>query len=161
MKRLHVLKIEKLFHVIMRKFVQKRMSEQDVKAISGIIDFWFEPGWDRDSSPSEKYAKLWFGGGEALDREIKDRFADDHSRATTGEYNHWKEDSQGRIAYVLLLDQFSRNLYRKQAKAFEFDPEAQEVSKEVYSTDSLRNRYKAHELMFLYMPLMHAEDVSI
>mmetsp|Transcript_6162 Transcript_6162/g.8080 ORF Transcript_6162/g.8080 Transcript_6162/m.8080 type:complete len:226 (+) Transcript_6162:95-772(+) len=154
-----LVRLRSLKHLPQRQYSSKAAKMDG--SVHRILNYWFEPGWDRESDVSEEYFKKWFSGGEEADREIREQFQDLHDLAAKGDLAAWKSDLQGRLAYVILLDQFSRSLYRKQAKAFAFDDEAQELAKEVFESKSLQSQYKCFELKFLYMPLMHAEDKEI
>ena len=75
---------------------------------SEIIDFWF----------SELDSKQWWVKSQPLDQLITDRFLDIHKAAILGECYLWRQQAQGRLAEIIVLDQFSRNIYRDKAEAF-------------------------------------------
>ena len=76
-----------------------------------IIKFWFE----------ELTPQQWFMKDEALDKQIRERFLSTHQKASTGELSHWRSSAFGRLAEVIVLDQFSRNIFRNQKEAFAYD----------------------------------------
>ena len=76
-----------------------------------VLQFWFE----------ELEPKDWFIKSDALDKEICRRFLNIHQAAIAGELSHWRKTIQGRLAEIIVLDQFSRNLYREDARAFLYD----------------------------------------
>lgn len=111
-----------------------------------IVQFWFglEP-------------KLWFTGGASLDKEIRSRFRDDVERALQGELESWADSVRGRLALVLLLDQFTRNVYRNQPEAFSGDSRALRYASAAVDSGQDRS-LEGSERYFLYMPFEHAED---
>ena len=115
-----------------------------------IIAFWFESHGERD----------WWGGKPEFDREIADRFADIHARLARGEGFSWRDDARGRLAEIIVLDQFSRQLYRNDRRAF-----AQDGMALVLAQEAITQRYdlvlRPERRAFLYMPLMHAESLVV
>ena len=98
----------------------------------------------------------WYKGGEELDQLIRDRFEDDYKRATEGALSLWLTYPSGTLAYIILTDQFSRNMFRDTAKAFATDKIAKAASKAAISKNwDLRIDEPARQ--FFYMPLMHSE----
>lgn len=124
-----------------------------------ILEYWF--GTD-ESDPGER-SDVWWGqvdDQEALDREIEEEFGEAVEEAFRGGFQEWREESETCLAYVILLDQFPRHIYRGDAKAFEGGDLA------VSAVQSARERGLDRELdvpqrVFLYMPLMHAEDRAV
>lgn len=121
-----------------------------------ILDFWFG-----DQEPPEKaFQKRWFSGGAEVDQQIAERFGQLHQRAVEGELDAWLSHPHGRLALILLIDQFSRNLYRGRADAFAWDDKARQWSLDALNSD----HYSALAVsgrMFCLMPLMHAEDLAL
>lgn len=115
-----------------------------------IVDFWF----------SELTPKHWFTKSKALDDTITQRFANVLSAASAGECWQWRESATGRLAEIIVLDQFSRNIYRDSGKAFSQDAMALVLAQEAVTCGvdkSLTDDQKA----FLYMPFMHSESALI
>lgn len=112
-----------------------------------VIAFWFE-----ELSPSQ-----WFKKDPELDAEIRNRFGETYERVVRGETASWREIPKGRLAEVLVLDQFSRNMFRGEAKAFAADPLALRLAKEAIRSgdDKTLPKRMRH---FLYMPFMHSES---
>ncbi|WP_298466199.1 DUF924 family protein [uncultured Erythrobacter sp.] len=112
-----------------------------------VLQFWF----------LELMPENWFSSSQELDQQIARRFGHLLVQAGSGEIDHWAETPRGRLALVIVLDQFSRNIHRDTGAAFEQDRKAQELS-----LDAIENgedeRLSIDERQFLYMPLMHAED---
>lgn len=116
---------------------------------SEVLKFWFE-----ELNPKQHWVK-----DPELDQLIGDRFKDVLHEAGRGELFSWRTTSQGRLAEILVLDQFSRNIYRNKPESFQFDPIAAVLSQEAWAV-------KAHEEIekgksFLYMPLMHSESRKV
>ena len=76
-----------------------------------ILDFWFD----------DMVVEKRFKRDDNFDQLIREKFKDDHEKATLNEYDDWQDEPLSTLALVILLDQFSRNLYRDDKKAFEFD----------------------------------------
>lgn len=79
-----------------------------------VIDFWFE-----EITPNQ-----WHEIDLAFDKKMKDRFSALHSSVVAGECSSWRNDIMGRLAEILVIDQFSRNIYRNNIKSFIYDPMA-------------------------------------
>ncbi len=124
-----------------------------------VLGFWFA---DSAGGPVavERRNRLWFRGGAAFDRECTERFATTLETAKSGELDHWKESSRGRLALIILLDQCSRNIYRGTAAAFQQDGQALAACREGIEEDHDR-QLAPFERSFFYMPLEHAEDREI
>lgn len=128
-------------------------------AVTDVLDFWFGDGL-RNDWPSTERKDLWFGGGAEQDRGIRDRFSAGVDAALDGGLAHWESRLPSRLALVILLDQFTRNVYRGQARAFAGDARAQQLvlrTLEAREDESLARVGR----VFLYMPLMHAEDLGL
>lgn len=126
-----------------------------MKPWQSILDFWFG---DQDP-PESHYQKRWFSGGKETDRQIAERFATQHQRAIAGELNAWLEHPGGRLALIILVDQFSRNLYRGRAEAFSWDPLALQWSQQAIDNGHL-GMLGMSGRMFCLMPTMHAESIE-
>ncbi len=115
-----------------------------------IINFWFE----------EIPRKNWWIKNEEFDQELKDKFLALHQQAMLGELASWRKTPQGRLAEIIVLDQFSRNMFRDTAQAFASDPLALALSQMAIETgDDLK--LSQLERQFLYMPFMHSESKLI
>jgi len=127
--------------------------------IEEVLVFWFGAG-TRDEPPTPDRVKLWFRGGEATDREIRERFEADVERARNGELNAWAQTPRGRLALIILLDQFSRNLYRGSGEAFAKDPAALKLTLEGLESGQDKELSCAEQLFFV-LPLEHSEDLAM
>ncbi len=117
-----------------------------------ILDFWFG-GLD----PPEARFETWFEKSENTDREIRERFAQEVEAAWRGEYGEWKETARGRLALIIMLDQFPRNIHRNTARAFKYDEDARRLSEEGIELGHDRELPLLGRLFF-YLPLEHHED---
>jgi len=115
-----------------------------------ILKFWFE-----EIEPSQ-----WWKKDEDLDRLITERFSDIHHRATRCELFEWRKDAHGRLAEVIVLDQFSRNMYRNSPLCFAQDALALALAQEAIAVGADQSLSQT-ERSFLYMPFMHSESLQI
>jgi uncharacterized protein (DUF924 family) len=121
-----------------------------VVVYSGILEFWFE-----EIAPSQ-----WWTKDAEFDQLVVDRFSAIHSRATRCELFEWRKSAEGRLAEVIVLDQFSRNMFRGSAQCFAYDPLALVLSQEAISQGA-DNDLDSSQRPFLYMPLMHSESIEV
>ena len=115
-----------------------------------ILQFWFE----------ELEPQQWWVKGETLDRLIRDRFLAVHKQASSCELFTWRETPKGRLAEIIVLDQFSRNMFRGQPEAFKQDSLALALAQEAISL-GVDGLLSPQERNFLYMPYMHSESLAI
>ena len=122
-----------------------------------VLTFWFGTQSDDADAMAEKSA-IWFRGGAELDATIRTRFADLRKAAIDGRLNGWLQTPHGRLALVILVDQFSRNLFRDDARAFAHDALAR-----TWCEDGLRRGVdrvlRPVERVFFYLPLEHSESL--
>jgi uncharacterized protein (DUF924 family) len=123
-----------------------------------ILTFWFGGPGD-GKSPGER-ARLWFRGDPEVDREIRDRFGADLERAIRGELADWAGTPRGRLALIVLLDQFSRNIHRGTPGAFAQDAAARALAVEGLDA-GMDATLSPAEQMFFVLPLGHAEDLAL
>ena len=115
-----------------------------------IIKFWFE-----EITPQQ-----WWIKDAAFDRMIKERFQTLLNSAIHGELYIWREQPLGRLAEVIILDQFSRNIYRDEAGAFLADPQALVLAQEAIH-QNIHQELEMSQKKFLYMPFMHSESLIV
>ena len=123
--------------------------------------FWFGATADEDDEAAiiaRQSALLW-KKQPAVDAEIRQRFAPLVGRAAVGELDDWLGSPRGRLALILLTDQFPRNIWRGQAAAFAFDVLALRWAKEAVARGLDRDA-RPIERVFLYLPLEHSEDLA-
>jgi len=122
-----------------------------------ILDFWFGPpderGWDFDPARYD----LWFGRSEETDHLVIERFGEDARAAAEGKLDHWAETPHGRMALLILLDQFPRHIHRGKPEAWAQDPKAQALVLEGLELGH-DQALSPIERSFFYLPLEHAED---
>jgi len=115
-----------------------------------VLSFWF----------NELEPPQWWTKDTRMDATIRERFGDLHRGAIQGELFHWRQTPQGRLAEVIVLDQFSRNMYRDDARAFGFDGMALVLAQEAVSAGD-HQALTDVERSFLYMPYMHSESARV
>ncbi|WP_286262961.1 DUF924 family protein [Thalassotalea atypica] len=115
-----------------------------------IIKFWFE-----ELSPEQ-----WWTKDHALDQLIKHRFQKIHQQAMHCELYLWRETAKGRLAEIIILDQFSRNMFRNTPQAFASDNIALSLAQEAINIGADQSLTEV-ERSFLYTPFMHSESLLI
>lgn len=115
-----------------------------------ILKYWFE-----ELEPMQHFIQ-----DDKVDEEIYKRFGKLHEAAAKGELYTWRNSLRGRLAEIIILDQFSRNLYRGKAKAFMQDNMALALAQECVAHHDL-SELSTEERSFLYMPFMHSESLKI
>jgi uncharacterized protein (DUF924 family) len=123
-----------------------------------VLDFWLGDGLRRGWCSDNRDA-LWFGGGAELDATIRERFGPLVEQALDGGLADWETPMETRLALVLLLDQFPRNIHRGQPRAFAGDARAQRLVRQALGSGLDRDLATVGRV-FLYMPLVHAEDLA-
>jgi uncharacterized protein (DUF924 family) len=123
-----------------------------------ILDFWFGD-LDENGQVAEEQRKRWFKKDPEFDQTLIELFGDTHRRAMRDEFEAWADSPRERLALIILLDQFSRNMFRDSANMFAADPKALALAKDGIA--------KGHDRMvvvgqrsFFYLPLMHSEDLQ-
>lgn len=114
-----------------------------------ILHFWFE-----ESSPQQ-----WFQKNDGFDRQIRDRFLVTYEMARDGLCDSWKQDAEGCLALCIVLDQFPRNMFRGDARAFSTDEKALAAARYAISKgfDQLVPPVRRR---FLYLPFEHGENID-
>lgn len=127
-----------------------------------ILEFWFGDLRRADASPEEYFKErleLWFAGTAEIDETIRRRFGADVERAEAGLLEDWKQEPRPCLAWVLLLDQFSLNIYRDQARSFENSERAIPASLLALDRHYCRE-VSLPERIFFYFPLEHSEKLE-
>jgi len=127
------------------------------KRIEKILDYWF--GELEDGFPQQDRRKLWFGNNSATDEEIRQQFAELVELAGNGRLDEWKQSAKGRLALIILLDQFTRNIYRGSKEAFQFDAHVLYVAREGLASGHDKSLSWV-ERTFYYLPFEHAENLD-
>ena len=124
--------------------------------IHELLNGWFGSPGSADLPTSDR-TNLWFNENDAVKKQLIATFEKDYEDAISGKLSHWAETPRGRLALLLLLDQFSRYLNRKSSNAFSQDESAQKLC-----IDGLKQKMDQSltliERVFFYMPLVHAEN---
>lgn len=115
-----------------------------------ILDFWFN-----ELTPAQ-----WWKKDENLDADIKQRFSEIHAKAARCELYGWRMAAKGRLAEIIILDQFSRNIFRDRPQAFANDSFALALAQEALTVGADK-ALSPVERSFLYLPFMHSESVEI
>lgn len=144
------------------KFVNRGASGAVIKPLLGerflvnfeqkeqVLRFWFE----------ELTPKDWFTKSSELDKTIEKRFGRLHRQASACELYQWRDSARGRLAEIIVLDQFSRNIFRDNARAYAQDALALALAQEAVAQGADQN-LATEEKSFLYMPYMHSESIRI
>ena len=115
---------------------------------SEVLRFWFE-----------EHAQDWFVKDPAFDRAIRDRFLAWHEAAAAGQLAHWADGARSCLALVILLDQFPRNMFRGEARAFATDALARAAARVILRRGWDEQMPQAEQL-FAYLPFEHSESLE-
>ena len=113
-----------------------------------VLSFWHEAGPDR-----------WFNKDAGFDETIRQRFLDTYEAAAAGKFSNWEQSAEGSLALLILLDQFPRNMFRGDARAFATDPLARAIAAGgiIRGFDA---QVPAEMRGFFYLPFEHSEDLA-
>lgn len=115
-----------------------------------VLDFWFE-----EIDPS-----FWFMKDDLFDQQIRTRFSKTYDYVVAGNSVTWRQTPEGRLAEVIVLDQFARNMFRDTPKAFAADPLALHLAQEAVRVGDDQKLY-LEQRSFIYMPYMHSENAEV
>ena len=118
------------------------------KRAKAILHFWFNK-----TSHKERFNK-----NEALDQKIRVIFFNDYKKAANNEYDHWQNHFDECLALIILLDQFSRNLFRNNGKAFAMDKKARNTAAKAIE-QKFHKKLTQDQIMFIFLPFMHSEEL--
>jgi len=135
------------------------ITDEDQRRIDAILGFWFKEH-ELSAPQIDRRMDIWFGEDPAFDHEVRQEFGADVEKASAGKLNHWAAEARGRLALILLLDQFRRNIYRNTAKAFEMDRAALKLCVEGAMAKKDAGLTPIQRAFF-YMPLQHAESRKV
>lgn len=126
-----------------------------------VLDFWLDEDGIERGWPTQDLSKRWFGGGAALDTEIEARFGALVRDAVAGGLGDWEQAGPlSRLALVIVLDQFTRHVFRGRADAFTGDARAQALVLDALE-HGIDKQLPRVGRVFLLMPLMHAENLEL
>jgi len=135
------------------------ITDDDQIRIDAVLAFWFKE--QELSAPQiDRRMDIWFSEDPVFDHEIEKEFADEVAKASKGQLDHWTSKSHGRLALIILIDQFRRNIYRNTAKAFSKDQLALKLCVQGAMEKADRELTAIHKVFF-YMPLQHAESRKV
>ena len=120
------------------------------KSSSNVLDFWFR----------EILSEQWYKKDPAFDETIRDRFETTVTAALASRLDNWANNADGCLALILLLDQFTRNIYRDTPRAFSGDEMGLALSLRCAEREYLSHEDPAYR-QFMLMPMMHSEDLAI
>jgi uncharacterized protein (DUF924 family) len=124
--------------------------------VNDVLDFWFGPPGSAERAAARA---VWFRKDPAFDEEIRARFGEAVAIALAGGYGEWCTTAHGALARVILLDQFTRNIFRDTARAFAGDARALATAEDAVAR-GLDRELSIYERWFLYMPFEHAESID-
>ena len=135
------------------------ITDEDELRINAILSFWFRE--QELSAPQiDRRMDTWFGEDPVFDQEIEQQFGDDVEKACQGQLDHWAAEPRGRLALIILIDQFRRNIHRNTAKAFSMDKLALKLCVEG-AMEKKDKGLTPIQKVFFYMPLQHAESARV
>jgi uncharacterized protein (DUF924 family) len=126
--------------------------------IEAVLEFWFGTNPD-DAVVAKEKSALWWSKNPQMDDEIRQRFETLVKKADAGELADWQATAQGRLALILLTDQFPRSIYRDAAKAFAYDAKALAWCQDGLQ-QGLDRKLRPIERVFFYLPLEHSEELD-
>eukprot|EP01025_Chloroclados_australasicus_P036224 TRINITY_DN3685_c0_g1_i2.p1 TRINITY_DN3685_c0_g1~~TRINITY_DN3685_c0_g1_i2.p1 ORF type:complete len:264 (-),score=29.33 TRINITY_DN3685_c0_g1_i2:285-1004(-) len=125
-----------------------------------VLQYWFGPSYnDADHSKMDPRVDLWFGGGKSTDEEIKALFSEDIEQMRNGELDNWLANPLHGVAGIILLDQFTRNVFRGTPEMYAMDPKARQWALTISTLPGYTELHPKLK-MFAAMPFMHAETVE-
>jgi len=127
--------------------------------IENILAFWFG-GNAGDGATAEAQKKLWWAKDAVVDADIRERYGVLVAAAAGGAHREWAREPRGRLALILLFDQFPRNIYRDTPQAFAHDGLALRLALEGIAAGA-DLKLRAIERVFFYLPLEHAESMEM
>jgi uncharacterized protein (DUF924 family) len=122
-----------------------------------VLDFWFGP---EGSAMHGSQRKEWFAKDDAFDQSIRDRFGATLERGLRGELDAWADAPRSALARILLLDQFTRNVFRGTPRAFAGDPQALAAASAMVGAHH-DEQLPAFMRAFVYLPFEHAESAAM
>ena len=123
-----------------------------------VLEFWFGK---RGTEAYGKPRKAWFWSGPAFDEEIRTRFGTLYEKAAAGHLEGWKDDPDECLALIIVLDQFSRNLFREGPRAYAADPLALDAARYAVENGFDQRVEPAVLRWFVYLPFEHSEDLAM
>lgn len=132
-------------------------NEVGMDEIDDILSFWFGR-IETTVVPTENRARIWFSHDDEVDELIRSNFSSVLERAIAGDCDHWQQTPRGQLALILVLDQFSRHIYRGLPDSYYQDQKALAVCESGMFMDA-DHHLSLVERLFYYFPLLHAEEI--
>ncbi len=130
---------------------------QPLQPWQAVLDFWF------GTPDAEVYGMArpeWFRKSDGFDEEIRTRFGEIHAQAVAGALSDWAQTPLGACALIVVLDQFSRNLFRHRGEAFAGDAQALAVARRLVEAGDDQRLPTAQHRVFVYLPFEHDESLE-
>lgn len=135
------------------------ITDDDQIRIDAILSFWFKE--QSLSAPQiDRRMEIWFSEDPVFDHEIEKEFANEIIKACKGELDHWGTSSHGRLALIILIDQFRRNIHRNTVRAFSKDRLALKLCVQG-AVEKKDQGLTPIQKVFFFMPLQHAESRKV
>lgn len=123
-----------------------------------ILDFWFKGALNMPLQ-TQQFTQRWFGSSPKIDQEITERFSDTLTAIAQQAHEEWLQHPKSALAYIIVLDQFSRTIHRGSGEAFAYDTQARAAAAQLI-------RHHGHlalapiQRVFVYLPFEHSEDLA-
>ncbi len=144
---------------LLRESADATITDDDQIRIDKILAFWFKEQ-ELTAPQIDGRMDTWFGEDAEFDAEVAREFSQDVEDARGGNLDHWSHKPTGRLALILILDQFHRNIYRGKPEAFAGDKAALRLCVEG-AMEKKDKDLSPIERVFFYMPLQHAESRKV
>ena len=144
---------------LLRESAGGTITDEDQARIDKILAFWFKEQ-ELTAPQIDRRMDTWFGEDPIFDHEIEKEFGDDVELASKGQLDYWAAEPRGRLALILLIDQFRRNIHRNTEKAFSHDKLALKLCVEG-AMEKKDASLTPVQRVFFYMPLQHAESSKV
>ncbi|NJO79751.1 MAG: DUF924 domain-containing protein [Cyanobacteria bacterium RM1_2_2] len=124
--------------------------------LQAILDFWFgDPQTEETTYQARR--KFWFGKQPEFDAAIGQKFREDYEQAANGKLDAWRQEPLGCLGLIIVLDQFSRNMFRDTPQAFATDAKALSVAQQAVA-QGFDQALQPLQRMFVYLPFEHSEN---
>lgn len=130
----------------------------NIQSYESVNAFWFGQV-ETTIVPSEQRAKIWFGENDDIDNLIKDEYGHHLAALVSGQHPEWLSNPHGQLAAILVLDQFSRHIYRGKPEAYAQDALALEICLNGLKQEA-DHQLSLIERVFYYFPLLHSENLE-
>ena len=144
---------------LLRESMDATITDDDKLRVDAILSFWFQE-LELSAPRIDRRMDIWFGEDPIFDHEIEKEFANDVAAASNGKLDHWARQPAGRLALIILIDQFRRNIYRGTANAYAKD----KIALKLCVQGAMEKKDKGLtpiQRVFFYMPLQHAESAKV